>query len=150
MILMIRITVMNGCDETNDRNLKYERLPRKERLSTLLSPDILDFIDQKMQSNDETTSTDLVKMLLEELNVTLSETTAKRVRRKWGWLSTGTKYCQLVREANQGKRLQYCEKLLRTGETFDDVIFTDKSSIAMESPARLGASTTKRSPKTSL
>jgi hypothetical protein len=92
--------------------------PRKERLSKLSSPEILDFIDQKMQSNDETTSTDLVKMMLEELNVTLSETTVKRVRIKLGWLSTGTKYCQLVK-------------------TFDNVIFTDESSIAMESHARL-------------
>jgi hypothetical protein len=42
--------------------------------STKATPEILDFIDRKMQANDETTSTDLVRMLSEELKVGISKT----------------------------------------------------------------------------
>ena len=77
-----------------------------------------------MEKNDETTATDLAKMIREQFQVDISETTIRRTRRKLGWLSTGTKYCQLVREANREKRLRFCQDLQSTNEKFQDVIFT--------------------------
>ena len=112
-------------------------VPKKMSRSSKATAEVLDFIDRKMMENDETTSRDLVKALLETLNAVISEPTVKRTGRKLGWLSSGTKYCQLVREVNQAKRLEYCRRLQDNKETFDDVIFTDESSIAMESHARI-------------
>jgi hypothetical protein len=90
-----------------------------------------------MEKNDETTATDLAKMIREQFQVDISETTIRRTRRKLGWLSTGTKYCQLVREANRKKRLRFCQDLQSTNEKFQDVIFTDESSIAMERHSKI-------------
>ena len=62
-------------------------------------PEILDFIDR----NNETPAPDLVRMLAQELTIDISESTVKRLQRKLGWLSTGSKYCQLVKEQNWPK-----------------------------------------------
>ena len=83
---------------------------KNPRPFTKQTDEILEFVDQAlMERNDETTAPELVKMVLEHFKLTISETTLKRTRRRIGWLSTGTKYCQLVREANRVKRLEYCQ-----------------------------------------
>lgn len=61
-----------------------------------------------------------------------SLTAIKKVRWNLGWRKRGPKYCQAVREANRVARLAFCERCVETGETFDDVIFTDESSIWLE------------------
>lgn len=52
------------------------------RRLTKQTPEILEFVDRAMKRNDETTSTDLVKMVAETFDVKISEATMKRVRRK--------------------------------------------------------------------
>lgn len=112
-------------------------VPNKERKPTKINNEIMQFIDTCMEGNDETTSRDLVKAIFDNFKVKVSETTAERARRKLGWLCTGTKYCQLVREANRHKRLKFANDCQKRKETFDDVIFTDESTVAMESHARI-------------
>ena len=107
------------------------------RCPTKLTDEIMEFVDQAMEKNDETTAEDLVQMILDQLETKISATTIKRARFRLGWFSTGTKYCQLVREANRVKRLEYCQRLLATNEQFNDVIFSDESTIALESHAKI-------------
>jgi hypothetical protein len=40
-------------------------------------------------------------------------------------------YGQLVREVNKVKRVEFCQMLIDTNETFDDIIFSDESSIQL-------------------
>lgn len=49
-----------------------------------------------------------------------------------GWRKHGPKYFQAIREPNRVTRRVFCERLVETGEMFDDVIFTDESSIWLE------------------
>lgn len=44
----------------------------------------------------------------------------------------GLKYCQAICELNCVAPLEFCEGLEETGETFDNVVFTDESSIWFE------------------
>ena len=50
---------------------------------------------------------------------------------------TSTKYCQLIREANQVKRLEFSEQCLQANEQFDNVIFTDECSVMMENHSKI-------------
>ena len=86
------------------------------------------FINKKMEMNGETTAP--------KLSLDFSITIIKGLRRKLSWLSLGTKYCQLVRKANRENRSEASRRCLDNG-TFDNVIFTDKSTIALENHARL-------------
>ena len=56
----------------------------------------------------------------------------KEITEKVRLVSQGAKYCQLVKEVNQPKRLELGQRCLNNNDDFDDVILTDESSIQME------------------
>ena len=62
----------------------------------------------------------------------MSVSAIKKVRWKLGWRKHGPKYYQAIRELNHVARLAFCERLEKTGKMFDNVIFTDESSIWLE------------------
>ena len=111
--------------------------PSTVRPSKILSPVIQQFIDKSYEANDEITAPDLQQLLQHKFGITVSLATIKRARKTLGWLSAGTKYCQLVREPNRAKRLAFARKCQDDGETFDNVIFTDECTVAMESNLKL-------------
>lgn len=107
-------------------------LPRPVRDPVDVSLEILDFIDNTMKNNDETTARRLGTKLTERFNVHFSLSKIKRLRRGLGWLATGSKYCQLVREANRVKRLEFAQLCLRNQENFEDVLWSDESCIQLD------------------
>ena len=58
--------------------------------------------------------------------------TVRRSRKQQGWTLQRTRYCQLIRDANKVKRLEFAQRVLETRDTFNNVIFTDKCSISLE------------------
>lgn len=67
---------------------------------------VLRTVEAKMQADDETTATQLAT-ILNQCGVVLSLATIKRSRQILGWTFHGTRYCQLIREANKVKRLAW-------------------------------------------
>lgn len=51
-----------------------------------------------------------------------------------GWTRHGTAYCQLIRPANRVKRLEWARENL--GEIFENVIWSDETTVQMESHCR--------------
>ena len=49
-----------------------------------------------------------------------------------GWSAHATRYCQLIREQNKQKRIDFCRKLLRERDSFKDVVFTDEAMIQLK------------------
>lgn len=115
-----------------ERN-SLENAHKSGRPTESVTSEIKEFIDKSYKDNDELSSPKLQKMLQEKFGVSFSRSKVKRLRRAIGWTITRNRYCQLIREANHAKRLEWCLKCLETGETFDNVVFTDESSIEMES-----------------
>ena len=99
---------------------------------SMLTIEHFNFIDAAMERDDELTSAGLQRQMLERFKIRFSLSTLKTIRRKLGWIRSGPKYCQLIREANQVQRLEFVQRCLANREEFDDVIFTDESSIWME------------------
>ena len=86
-----------------------------------------------MRINDETTAYQLHGMLTEK-GYSISFRTILRCRTAFGWTFRGSAYCQLIREANKQERLQWAQQHL--GQSFEDVIWTDESTIQLESHRR--------------
>ena len=82
---------------------------------------------------DETTACQLHRMLTEK-GYSISLRTILRCRTALGWTFRGSAYCQLIRESNKQKRLQWAQQHL--GQSFEDVIWTDESTIQLESHRR--------------
>ena len=97
---------------------------------TKLSVEANAFIDQQMRSNDEMTSAQIQKKLAKR-GVAVSLSTVRRYRKQQGWTLQRTAYCQLIRDANKVKRLEYAQRIMESGDTFHNVIFSDKCSISL-------------------
>ena len=55
----------------------------------------------------------------------------RRSRKQQGWTLQRTAYCQLIRDANKVKRLEYAQHIMESGETFHNVIFSYECSISI-------------------
>ena len=93
----------------------------------------MEIVEEQMQFDDETSTVQL-HHLLNDRGYSILLRTILRCRTSLGWTFRGSAYCQLIREANKEKRLVWARE--HVGESFDDVIFTDESSIQMESHRR--------------
>ena len=109
-------------------------LPRKSR-SSLFSEHHYRFIDEVMTNDNELTSRQLFSLFSTKYpEVQVSISTIKRVRKHLGWVSKKTRYCALIREVNKEKRLEWCKERVEQNDLeLTDVIFSDKSSVQLES-----------------
>ena len=101
-----------------------------------ITPEVKLLVEQQMMKDDETTACQLHKMLSER-NINMSIATILRCRKELGWTFRGSSYCQLIRTVNKEKRLNWAKQYLGEVEDgFMDVIFSDKSSIQIETHKR--------------
>ena len=109
-----------------------DRHPGSGRISKVTGR-VKTLVEEQMQRDDETTAHQIHQMLLEHC-VNISFRTILRCRTQLGWTFRGSAYCQLIREANKTKRLEWCEQY--KDDNFDDVIWTDESTIQLEGHRR--------------
>ena len=80
---------------------------------------------------DPSTSSRQVYSGLKAAGAQFSLSTTKRAIEAVGFTASKPSYGQLVREVNKVKRVEFCQMLINTNETFDDIIFSDESSIQL-------------------
>ena len=107
-------------------------LPRSGR-SAVLTNEVLTIIELLMQRDDETTAKQLV-LLLGEMGITISRSCVLKGRRQLGWTSRGAAYCQLIRDPNKEKRVQWAKECL--GDSFENVIRSDEITVQIETHRR--------------
>jgi len=98
---------------------------------------VLELVEWAMRADDETTAVQLHAMLIScEIRISLS--TILRSRHLLGWTFRGSKYCQLIRNANKEKCFQWAMEYLPEALTggFHDVIWTDGTTVQLESHQR--------------
>lgn len=86
-------------------------------------------VEQRMRQDDETTATQLHELLVSN-GISISLRTVLRCREQLGWTFRGSAYCQLIREANKTKRLEWA--LQYRTDDFTNVIFSDEASVQIE------------------
>lgn len=100
---------------------------------TVITPEIKALVEEKMRADDETTAEQL-HSLLTSRGIRISKKTILRCHTDLGWTFRGSAYCQLIREPNKLKRLQWAQD--HTRDNFDDVIWTDECSVQLETHKR--------------
>ena len=64
-----------------------------------------------MERDGESTQKELQKLLRQLQNgISVASSTAIRWRTELGWTSKGTSYCQMIRDVNKEKRLEWARK----------------------------------------
>ena len=98
--------------------------------------EVKEIVESAMRADDETTAKQLREKLAGE-GYALLEMSVLRCRSELGWTYRGSAYCQMIRAANRAKRLEWAQQYVHEAETgFLDVIYTDETSIQMESHRR--------------
>ncbi|KAH3781300.1 hypothetical protein DPMN_159127 [Dreissena polymorpha] len=97
-----------------------------------LFPCDIDLIRQTISYDPNISGTDVHKKFIKE-GATFSLSTTKRAIKLAGFTSATPRYAQLVSDANNVVRKDFCDNLLKVNDLFDDVIFTDESSIQLHS-----------------
>ena len=100
---------------------------------TKVTAEIKQIVEEQMRKDDETTAYQLHRLLTEK-GYSISLRTVLRCRTKLGWTFRGSAYCQLIRDANKAKRLEWARE--HKDDSFDDVIWTDECTVQMESHRR--------------
>ena len=98
-----------------------------------ITPAMQAIVEDKMREDDETTAYQL-RALLQSHSYTISRRTVLRCRVQLGWTFRGSAYCQLIRDANKVKRLEWARQYLN--DNFDNVVWTDECSVQLESHKR--------------
>ena len=103
---------------------------------TKITPEIRRIVNEQMERDDETTAVQLQSILLSRGNP-LSLSTILRSWIDLGWCFRGRAYCQMIREANKTKRLEWARKNLLSAlyDGFEDV-WTDESTVQLENHRR--------------
>ena len=96
---------------------------------TKIAEDIQGVVEQQMCHNDETTASQL-NILLTSLGNSLDLPTILCCRMGPGWTFRGSAYCQLIRDVNKTKRLEFAR--VHRNDKFNDVIFTGEYSVQLE------------------
>ena len=98
-----------------------------------VSTEIHQFIEHAMREDDETTATQL-QAKLANAGVYISLATIVRSRLELGWIYRGSAYCQLIRNANKEKRLEFARAYLH--DSFNNVIWSDETTVQLENHRR--------------
>ena len=126
------------------KNLKRSGRPPK------LTAEAKAVIETMMRRNDETTSIAIQKNLAKQ-GVAVHVSTVRRSRKQQGWTLQTTRYCQLIKQKNKVKRLEFARQVLDSEDTFDDIIFSNECSVSLQQYRRTCyrkvGEPTKRKPK---
>ena len=71
-----------------------------------------------------------LQALLARHYVYVSLATIVRKRQELGWIYRGSAYCQLIRNANKEKQLEFACTYLH--DNFDNVIWSDETTVQLE------------------
>ena len=99
-----------------------ERQPGSGRLSSL-TPRMLAIVEEQMRRDDKTTAEQIL-ILLRHNGYNVSLPTGHSAL---GWTFRGSAYCQMIREANKAKCLEFATRYLQktlAEDGFSDVIYT--------------------------
>ena len=131
-IIIVRTTVATIIRRTREKMQGQQRPDRRGRPRKATSP-VKRKIDEVYRRDPKVDASELKNVLENELpGIRIGVSTIKRARKAAGWICTQTRYCQMVRDANKIKRLEFCRKIIETNDDFGNVIFTDESSVETE------------------
>ena len=86
---------------------------------TFGSQEHLEFLNQAVEDEPSATAKELAAKVFDQYNIRVCKTRINDLRRKLGYTNSTPRYCQMIREANKVKRLDFAQRLIAENEQFD-------------------------------
>ena len=94
--------------------------------------DMAVFLEQQLEEDDELTSVELQRLVTRRFDVKLTSATIRRyLRIALQWSVVRTRYGPMISDQNKVKRVAFAKMCLDTKDEFDNVIWTDESSVQL-------------------
>ena len=104
---------------------------RSGRLSKITA-EIGSFVEAKLQEDDEITSVELQRLISRKFSINISAPTIRRhIRMHLKWVVVRTRFGPMISDKNKAKRSTFAQMCLDTEDSFDNVIWTDESSVQL-------------------
>ena len=129
--LIVNLMGMHKFLQNHRKMNNIERRPVSGRPMKMTAA-VTALVKWQMRDDDETTTVQLHTLLLRHGH-TMTLKTVLRCRAALGWMFRGSAYCQLIRQQNKVKHLQWAqehlsERVAATGrESFFIILFNDES-----------------------
>ena len=95
--------------------------------------EISEYMERWLEDDDETTSVELQKLIAREFGVVISSAAIRRhLRESLQWVVVKTICGPMIPDANKQKRLVFAKMCLENQDNFDNIIWTDESSVQLK------------------
>ena len=110
-------TIRKLCDKFEETGSVSDR--KRTYDSKFGTPQHREYLDQLVGEKPDYTSKELAAKVLQRFNIEVSRNRINVMRRSLGYESTPVRYCQLIRDVNKVKRLEWCQDMIQTQEQFN-------------------------------
>ena len=102
-----------------------------------ITSEMVAFMEAKMEEDDEITSAELHRLISRHFSANISPPPIKRyIRKKMEWVAVRTRFGPMISERNKLKRQEFAQMCLDEEDTFDNVIWSNESSVQLTSHAQ--------------
>lgn len=93
---------------------------KKKKYPCVFGSDLhLEFLNRSIENDPSSTAKELAALVFEEFNLRVSKTRINDVRRQLGYTSAKPRYCQMIRDVNKEKRLEFVQRMINDNEQFN-------------------------------
>ena len=97
-----------------------------------ISTEIAAYMDTMLEQDEELSASEMHRLIAKKFSVRIPTSTIRRfLRLKLKWVVVKARTGPLISEKNKKKRLEFAKKCISDKDTFDDVLWTDESSIQL-------------------
>ena len=94
--------------------------------------EIAAFMEDKLREDDKISSIELHRLISKKFQIDISPPAIRTyIRRSLQWVVVRTRFGPMISDANKVKRKQFAQMCIDTNDNFDNVIWTDESSIQL-------------------
>ncbi len=113
-------TVRNIIAKYNRTGEILKTLPRSQKKRKFGDKEEhLIFVENEMRETRDISSGALSRKIKEKFKISYSAASVRKFRKRIGWTCSAPKYCQMIRDVNKEKRVEWCRDMLASNETFD-------------------------------
>ena len=104
---------------------------RSGRPSTI-TKEIAAYMDSMLEQDDELTASEIHRLIARKFSARIPTSTIRRfLRLKLKWVVVRARTGPMISDNNKTKRLEFAKQTIADKDTFDDVVWTDESSIQL-------------------
>jgi len=92
--------------------------------------EISEYIERRLEDDDDTTLVELQRLIAREFGIMINSAAIRRhLHASLQWVVVKTRCGPMISDANKQKRLEFVKMCLDTQDNFDNIIWTDESSV---------------------